>query len=219
MGRIYKSALKIVMWVGEEGMSQSPYSSVVPTEMIFKFMEDLYRGREIEAELAGSGFSSEDWMLSLTGFVNRPYWSRLWIVQEAASSCATELICGHQALPLFVFSGGFDCVGPSLDMLQIGAETFQYQWRHFQALTDCYDEYRQWKFLKPGNASAITNPSAIADRLVRILFKLSGEFNSSDVRDRLFAILSFVGEPEMMSGLGLGADYGKDASKVFQELN
>jgi hypothetical protein len=98
MGRIYKSARKVFLWVGEEGIQNPIYPSAVPIDLLFRLMNYLNQGYTLDLGLQQFNISLADWSYSILDFVGREYFRRLWIVQEASANVETELVCGKSSM-------------------------------------------------------------------------------------------------------------------------
>ncbi|KAH6717811.1 heterokaryon incompatibility protein-domain-containing protein [Leptodontidium sp. MPI-SDFR-AT-0119] len=93
MYEIYEKALSVVVWLGEETPgSNRAVDLIVKVAKDEKEHEDL--GRYSRAP--SSGFAGSDWA-SLISLLERPYWRRVWIVQELAlNHNHTAFICGER---------------------------------------------------------------------------------------------------------------------------
>jgi hypothetical protein len=76
MRDIFQGASLTVAWLGE---------SAVDTDQAF----DVLQGETFD----------RDNLMSLIPFVSRPYWSRVWIIQEICVSDDILIVCGKRILP------------------------------------------------------------------------------------------------------------------------
>ncbi|PMD52529.1 HET-domain-containing protein [Hyaloscypha bicolor E] len=101
MRQIYERAQKVVIWLG----IQSDESSLAFNFM--KFISSDRRKRSMKSEkLDGTtkyvGLQEE--LEAVRKLCQRPYWQRLWIVQEVVVSQEAELYCGKDHMPWDDFS-------------------------------------------------------------------------------------------------------------------
>lgn len=90
MPKIYRAAQEVIAWLG-----QRTYASDQAMELITLSPEDLRRRKE---------FDIQEYLNDL---FSRPYWSRVWVVQELASANqarrACTLRCGYKSVTLYQF--------------------------------------------------------------------------------------------------------------------
>ena len=93
MYEIYGKALSVVVWLGEE----TPSSNRV-VDLVVKVAKDENEHEDLErhSRAPSSRFTGSDWA-SLISLLDRPYWRRVWIVQELAlNHNHTAFICGER---------------------------------------------------------------------------------------------------------------------------
>ena len=96
MGEVYTQAQQVVAWVGEESETDvavmelaSPGESATATPNLGNFpMGAVFRG-----------------IAALSSFIKRPWFSRVWIIQEVALSTKLALQCGMKTLDWDAFVG------------------------------------------------------------------------------------------------------------------
>jgi hypothetical protein len=96
MGDIYSEAARVVAWLGPEADN---------SDILFKHLQDVGRLLEIEDyKSIVPLYSDEQQTTILTGawrrFCQRPYWKRLWIIQEYTFARDLQLLCGDMYLPV-----------------------------------------------------------------------------------------------------------------------
>ncbi|KAK0724175.1 heterokaryon incompatibility, partial [Lasiosphaeris hirsuta] len=78
MDQIYKNVAEVLCWLGDEDDS-----SAVAMRLITALSQDLYESPEMTAGTERLGFTPlKDPILSLSLFSQRPYWTRIWTLQE-----------------------------------------------------------------------------------------------------------------------------------------
>jgi hypothetical protein len=85
MGTIFSKATKVVAWLGPEANSSSSAMTA------------------LAAMQTGGRYS-----LAITSLLGRPYWGRVWIVQELAKASDVEIWCGPDMLPWVIFIPGVE---------------------------------------------------------------------------------------------------------------
>lgn len=91
MREIYTHAKRVVVWLGEEGQARK----------VLQFWKDIKRAiAASEAHIMFEGHGAE-WKAYTDLFVNRPWWSRMWILQEVINDRDVEVYIGQMdPLPL-----------------------------------------------------------------------------------------------------------------------
>jgi hypothetical protein len=88
--KIYRAAQEVIAWLG-----QGTYTSDQAMELITLPLENPRRQKE------------SDIQKHLNDLFSRPYWSRVWVVQELASANQARrtctLRCGHKYVTLYQF--------------------------------------------------------------------------------------------------------------------
>jgi len=105
MRGIYGSAWSVIAWLGEESFRSNS---------AFRLVRDLAAlsgagcGGEIEARLrAEPDYLGKGCWLALQELIERPYWSRLWVIQEMImGASATWVMCGHASIDWATFVAG-----------------------------------------------------------------------------------------------------------------
>ncbi|KNG48562.1 ankyrin repeat and sam domain-containing protein 6 [Stemphylium lycopersici] len=100
MGQIYGQAEKVLFWLGKatpqiialmETLNQHPYNSSASHNMQEVFKDWPYEGHSI-------GFQQ---------LLNREWFTRVWIVQEAAKARKADVCCGIRSIPAELFVRAF----------------------------------------------------------------------------------------------------------------
>ncbi|UQC81799.1 uncharacterized protein CLUP02_07285 [Colletotrichum lupini] len=94
MSRIYQNAMNTVIWLGEStSNSASAIKLLEDARLLLQFTEktigpDEFEGLNLPSE------SSEVWK-ALWDFLSRPWFTRLWIIQEVILSFDSWVVCGN----------------------------------------------------------------------------------------------------------------------------
>jgi len=106
MGEIYKFATRTLIWLGE-GTDES--DEVL--ENINRLHQRLHGESARQDEQTASRLKEEGLMPDPDGVRNlllRPWFSRLWVVQEVALSGELDVLCGRVSLAWSIFSGAIE---------------------------------------------------------------------------------------------------------------
>ena len=212
MGRVYQLATKVILWVGEEQdgtVFGSPSS--MPIEQIFKNITAICHFGAKDAGPDATDLDSESWLISLIGFVNREWFRRLWIIQEAVLNLDAELVCGHSSIPWLIFQKGFSGSTPTFKVPARAGMVMSDAVQNIGTLWDCFLWHYTWKEGK--------TDEGVADRIFRLLLLIDGQFDCSNPKDRLYGILGIAAvDSETLLQTGLKVDYEKSAVDAFRDL-
>ncbi len=106
MDQIYKNATEVLCWLGGEDES-----SVVAMRLLNVLSQDIHETPEMTENGESLGFTPlkdpfyldnirqlpQESILSLSLFSQRPYWTRIWTLQEMVLAGPCKLICGDQS--------------------------------------------------------------------------------------------------------------------------
>lgn len=91
MGDIYRSCSKCLAWLGEDLDGDGAVT--------FAMIVDIALGKTISfVECVDTIEHPTSWLKSLASMVQRPYWSRIWVVQEAILSLIAQYWCGRSTI-------------------------------------------------------------------------------------------------------------------------
>ena len=105
MAEIFRGALRVIIWLGKEADQSS--ETVDRIAELVDQIKDSGRSRPpiLDAELAPR---SPAW-IAIAKLLHRPWFSRLWTLQEAALAAKCDVLCGAKEISLSLISGlGFD---------------------------------------------------------------------------------------------------------------
>lgn len=98
MGKIYTRAERVVAWLGEETFDSG---------MALDFIPHLTEVAEVDTESIWlSHLERDDFlrqMMSLVHLFSRPWWKRMWIIQEVALAPDVLVLCGSRHVPWSTF--------------------------------------------------------------------------------------------------------------------
>ena len=148
MRQIYEKAQRVVIWLG----IQNEDSTLAFTFM--KFISSDRRNRAMRSEKLEGTKNYKDKQQELDAVRNlchRPYWERLWIVQEVVVSQDAELYCGMDHMPWNDFSRFQKCLEDG-DIELNGDDSIQ------KSLAFHLDRYRAYNQIDYSNIIELLEP-------------------------------------------------------------
>jgi hypothetical protein len=189
MRQIYERAQRVTVWLGPESESSS---------LAFNFMKFISADRRKRAmkseKLDGtahySGFQKE--LEAVKKLCQRPYWERLWIVQEVVVSQVAELYCGRDHMSWDDFSRFQKCLEDG-DIEADGDDSIQ------KSLAFNLDQYRAYQQTDYSN-----------------LIELLESFSSSlcfEVRDKIYGLVGLAKDTA-----DFRIDYSRSLFDIFVDV-
>jgi hypothetical protein len=221
MADIYRSAKKVLIWLGEEDEHTEIAFATVKRLATWRVLQDEETLAELVAEdenfarpdiIAGlkcefTDLTMEQVISMESTFYERSWWSRIWTVQEAVIPREATIICGSFIIPWsigyhlllsFIERRGRDMTSPpsKLAVAQL-AQNALTLWTTLQGMKSLEDDRRG---------------------IHQVLHMITGSAlhprRCTDPRDLLYGILSLVD----MKTLRITPDYSKSIGVVFTEL-
>lgn len=190
MGDIYRGANGVVSWIGE------------PTSRSDDFLDLVFTGPYQVGWPSWWSLPSRHQRIVREGLedvLSRPYWSRLWILQEVALAQRVDLLCGRRRCAWDELKGPIEYL--RLDNGLSSLDT----WITLKESNVVWEELRRHENWKPRESP-----------LVRIVLKFS-KARCGDPRDKLYGLLSMAGEP-YRSSIPVSYDPGKRAWDVLLDF-
>ncbi|KAK4232226.1 heterokaryon incompatibility protein-domain-containing protein, partial [Podospora fimiseda] len=188
MQRIYRQASSVVVWLGDTTdlststvrnlilpFNYSAESSSWPGTLILQFPEDILCG--------------------LRHLFSRPWWKRIWIVQEAVAAREIVFIYGGEVIPWRYLQ--YLCI--SIQLCEFRRE------QKTQALRTC--GYR--------NFAALDNFRKHDPMPLLRLLQGTRNYEASDPRDKLYALLGMASD---ISSGDLIPDYSQSVEAIYRHL-
>ncbi|OAL03181.1 HET-domain-containing protein, partial [Phaeosphaeriaceae sp. SRC1lsM3a] len=181
MGQIYSLASRVLIWLGH-GTEETDILADPRWPDIWSSLQSDLKRQQSDIEQRHSA--------ALQLLLNRPWFKRVWILQEVANAKRAAICCGRRSISAHSFA-----LAPSLSKVQLEA--------HCQAVLDIF----------PGQSR--DNSWWNANRDLYTLLRKFSDSHASDPRDKVFALLGICsdsGEPD-----SLVADYTKPLYQVMSE--
>ena len=218
MQKIYSQANEVLIWLGEASEETDTDTPLLISDLYLRYMtrmvaemrelesnykeptsSSLYRHLVREEEKMRLDNTKSSLLRGLLHIHSRPWWGRIWVLQEAALSKAAILICSQQT-----------------------ARYSDVLYFHHVLREDSATFYRLGNLLGVSRnhlstlvrVSKITASNGHTSEVMRVL-ELARLLNASDPRDRIFGLLGL--SPVLASVLP-AADYSKTPSDIFVEV-
>ena len=191
MGKIFGSAWRVVAWLGEASDD---------SDTAMDFVRMIEQGLGLFNEY-GEPLSPKETWLALHNLWARPYWGRVWIIQELASAMVkekpmwipryhAEIGCGRKWLRLNIFQNAWNYLNKYLN----------------QPLVRGKDEY-----VPVRNLFTLLFEHAHRRLSLSALISLTYTANATDARDHFYAILGLAPESDQRA---LFPDYTKSLKDI-----
>ncbi|KAL9596024.1 MAG: hypothetical protein Q9219_006075 [cf. Caloplaca sp. 3 TL-2023] len=205
MADIYKSAEKVIVWLGPaEDNSSLAMNSLEELASKFEVDRDTFELTPFKAEDADTIWLALDYPAPFTEamyrviicFLDRPWFSRLWILQEVLLGAdRAQLVCGKQILSWLALRKAICCL-----LRRKNPKNF----KGFESLV-----------LRISEISSLQGDTSLLSLPLSSILEPTKIAQCSDPRDRVYAVLSLMREEDR---LGLQPDYHKSVSDVFQDV-
>lgn len=210
MSSIYSLAKRVIIWLGEADSTSNQAMTLVPLlyhNLCLHFESqgtDFLRhnpyGKRLEGtEFIFPGIESSLWT-ALTHLLNRRWFQRVWVAQEATANSETIVRCGQDHIAWSMLTN-------LLHLLDTQTHAAQVLYRRWQASDSI-------SFLKTLRAFVSDTSEPRSQDLLTVI-KAFSEQLSTDPRDRVFAVLGFVHD---FKGTSLAPNYSLDVKDVFFDL-
>jgi hypothetical protein len=200
MRDIYKNASAIVMWVGEEeGDGEQAIQLIRMVSSAMKSTTTDQIAKQMCGEHATLG--PLHWA-ALARFMDRPYWSRLWILQEVAmGDRSTPILCGRHAVTW----------GDLYDVVYVFAS------RHLDLVFSGVDrEHPVHNGLRRNHIIQLNSQQVAQKRDKEAhalpILDIARRCSVSDSRDRIYGILGML--PRRVARMVV-PDYSQDPARIY----
>lgn len=185
MREIYQSAQSVDIFLGQDGGTVTPAA---------RLMHHLSEKRLRAGEAVLNAWDDVYDAQGAIDLFQQPYWSRIWVIQEALLSASATLIFGNVSLSFQEFVRNY-----ARRLNTDRALGFNYYESEFGV------QLPRWILFD--DLSRLGDPATFLN-----LLRDTSTCKASDPRDKVFALLGLV--PEARSE-GLVADYSKTTSEIF----
>jgi hypothetical protein len=162
MGLIYSNASYVIAWIGEEADDSNFALNCLDHRA--QMLQDRKLPRGIGHNEPGSGseiITTED---SVSNLFRRPYWKRVWIIQEISKGREVYVLCGHRRI--------------KWSFLQAAIQGWEFPNKHEVNALDYFREAERKK-QRPALEQALSR---------------SKMFLATDVRDKIYGLLGLTSD-------------------------
>jgi hypothetical protein len=218
MRKIYSTADKVLAWIGAPG-HDSEVALPIIQQIVTSFLQSDLKESDLEAASV-VGFTAPHLRLTVWTFLSRPYWRRIWVVQELEA-------CGFMPQDKGIIVSGFHSVsrwtlGLFMTFLMATARTPSFPagllpteepersvvlkrlppaYEMFGALLQFRNYHRRETPRRP--------------ELWKLMF-ITRTFLASDIRDKLYALLGVA--DDAWRPMDISANYKESPELVFTEF-
>ncbi|KAF2085296.1 HET-domain-containing protein, partial [Saccharata proteae CBS 121410] len=204
MEQIYRRANSVITWLGP-GTKESDavmhwiqrHGALIEDEGLREFL------RDVSSRLTPGVSESDDVIVAVREFFKRPYWSRVWVVQELAHAKAVEFVCGKENVSEEVLHHALRLLRNFADYQYI-KEAHQPRSISSNAAVASFSTRNAISLLKIRRAAG---PFPLIHLIRTLKF-----CRATDPRDKIFALLSFASDAV---ALDLSPDYQKTINEVY----
>jgi hypothetical protein len=191
ISRIFTNAQEVLIWLGEDDENSGiAFEAMKEIADLAADLRKIAEEEVVEAMRPRELEHVEKKLLAMRRLFQRLYFSRLWVVQKVSVSRKATWLCGHRssmAMAIFVDAHLF-LIYHRYDIRSV-------------------DTMRARRF-----ASYVTEEMSQEHKGLTRLLEGSRDLNTSDPRDKVFAVLGMCTERDEE---GFGADYAKTTEEVY----
>lgn len=188
MGRVYSSAVSTLIWLGEQSAR-----SRVALELCRRFANEM-SGSLLPDEDRIPGLDEEDYQ-NICDLLDRPWWSRVWVVQELCLSVSPFVQVGPDTIPWVVLELALELIWRlngryaqhGAPKGSSAAQRIEHSNMMLQILT--HRAFRNARMLI--SMRKRIQSSRPKEDLLDVLLRLQ-DFQATDQRDKVFALLGIV---------------------------
>lgn len=215
MGDIYKTADKVIVWLGDErdGSDEAIQMIELWSEVFWKYVPDKEAAVQHMVEKSRSD-KNWNWRLDeIEAFLDRPWWSRRWVLQEVVLAKEVLVKCGRKEFPWSVFISVFIMWAHLANQPATCGTSFDSESQAMEYISLTYRLYP--KAFAFGKFEWLMTHGTVG-RITPDLFMLAENTMGMEAtvpQDRLYSLLGIVSDSTVIS-----VDYRKSPHEVFTEF-
>lgn len=201
MSKIYQRAWSTLVWLGKEADNSSGALETILTigEKLQYYYEERAPDVEDFERLALPALDSSKWS-ELNEFLSRPWFQRVWVIQEVVLSSSIQFMCGENYISWSDLCLFCTCMIKH-DLIQYLNSNSAAREKSFQSGCERIDEIMRMKsYMDSFSAKAPLLPTLVQGRGAQ----------ATDSRDKVFAVMG-------MSSIIINPDYSKGLFDVYAE--
>ncbi|KAI4917405.1 hypothetical protein J4E85_009923 [Alternaria conjuncta] len=183
MADIYKRARRAIIWLGEEKEDGSDCTDAIDFMHYLSTLQIGFNGDDLamRKKLENSEFT--DKCVAVSNLLARPWWTRVWTLQEFVLPREAKLYCGKGSIS----RGRFKSAIYSIFLCSTISKDFEHELVPRKLFDGAFNRRRihQWH----------TKPASIGINLIAIMAYL-GNHSATDSRDRIYSVLGLITEQD-----------------------
>jgi hypothetical protein len=197
---IYKNATQVLIWMGEKIKNFEEAISLM--NWVKSVMSSGFGVTENLVDFAGSKWRMEGWK-ALVELLKRPWWSRVWIIQEIVFGNDPVVICGRHRF--------------SWELLQLLGDSRDAWNKITRSLLEQGKPFYTGEFVHASDRlnfiSALRSSHPIGPESLRALLYGVRSSEATDARDKVFAMIGLLKNDVKLCEV----DYRKSIGQVYAE--
>lgn len=203
MADIYKQARRAIIWLGEEKEEGSDCANAIDFLHYLSSLQIAFNGdyHAMRSNLENPVFTEK--CTALSNLLARPWWTRVWTLQEFVLPKEAKLYCGMASIS----RGRFKSAIYSIFLCSTISNEFEHELVPRKLFDSAFNRRRihQWH----------TKPASIGVNLIAIMASL-GNHSATDSRDRIYSVLGLITEQDR--ALIGPAEYSTEVRQQFAKL-
>ncbi|KAL1602456.1 hypothetical protein SLS60_005872 [Paraconiothyrium brasiliense] len=155
---------------------------------------------------------------ALRAVLERPWWTRVWVIQEVCVATTVTMICGHDTLSWDDLSSGYVvAMGASGMMARIGATPWSACCRGLYQLKFAFDrKHQQRKDSAEKSAEAVSLRGSFNTIDMLQMTRITAAFRASMPHDKIYGIVGLVDLHPDEDGLSIVPNYELSVAECYQ---
>lgn len=203
MADIYKKARRAIIWLGQESEKGSDCSDGINFLHYLSTLQIAFDGDDVAMRNKLENPEFIDKCAAVSNLLARPWWTRVWTLQEFVLPKEAKLYCGMASIS----RGRFKSAIYSIFLCSTISKEFEHELVPRKLFDGAFNRRRihQWH----------TKPAPIGISLIAIMAYL-GNHSATDSRDRIYSVLGLITEQDRE--LIGPAEYATDTAHQFARL-
>jgi hypothetical protein len=203
MADIYKGAKRAIIWLGEENDDGGDCTYAIDFLHYLSTLQIAFNGDDLAMRKKLENPEFIDKCAAVSNLLARPWWTRVWTLQEFVLPKEAKLYCGMASIS----RGKFKSAIYSIFLCSTISKEFKHELVPRKLFDGAFNRRRvhQWH----------TKPASIGINLIAIMAYL-GNHSATDSRDRIYSVLGLITEQDRE--LIGPAEYTTDMAHQFARL-
>ncbi|RYO81134.1 hypothetical protein DL766_001643 [Monosporascus sp. MC13-8B] len=210
MAKIYAKASRVIVWLGETAADSDQALEEIRIAAVEQSTKSLINRANPLHTPSGPGpypgatFGEEPPQKAILTLLQRPWFQRIWVLQEAAAARHVLIKCGHTEIDGYAFCSG-------LSALKLSYETCP----DLQVLIRSVIYLIKGAVFRPRRATSQPGRFSLNICPLSELVDMYHTRKATERRDKVYALLGMSSDPNVA---GLSADYDISWRQLFQRL-